>query len=103
MFRILGVALFSLAVGFCAPSCHAQEKHALALVGCTVYATPNAVPLRDAVVLVTRGTITAVGSRGDVQVPRDARVIDCTGKSLTAGFWNSHVHFTEPAWRGAAS
>jgi imidazolonepropionase-like amidohydrolase len=30
-------------------------------------------------------------------------VIDCTGKTIVAGFWNSHVHFTEAAWKNAAS
>jgi imidazolonepropionase-like amidohydrolase len=28
-------------------------------------------------------------------------VIDCTGKTIVAGFWNSHVHFTEAAWKNA--
>jgi imidazolonepropionase-like amidohydrolase len=103
MFRILGVALFSLVMGLGADSCVAQEERALALVGGTVHAAPTTAPLVDAVVVVSKGAITAIGNRGDVQVPQGARVIDCTGKSLTAGFWNSHVHFTEPAWRGAAS
>ena len=35
--------------------------------------------------------------------PADARVIDCTGKTIVAGFWNSHVHFTEAAWKNAGS
>ena len=30
-------------------------------------------------------------------------MIDCTGKTIVAGFWNSHVHFTEAVWRSAAS
>ncbi len=25
------------------------------------------------------------------------------GKVITAGFWNSHVHFTEAVWSGAGS
>jgi imidazolonepropionase-like amidohydrolase len=104
MFRTLGVvAPFSLVVGLGTGSCIAQEERTLVLVGGTVYASPTAAPLSDAVVVVSRGAITAIGNRSDVLVPQGARVIDCTGKSLTAGFWNSHVHFTEPAWRGAAS
>ena len=38
-----------------------------------------------------------------MQIPSDARVIDCTGKTIVAGFWNSHVHFTEAVWRNAGS
>ena len=75
----------------------------LALVGGSVYASPDAAPLSDAVVVTSAGTITEIGSRSEVQIPADARVIDCTGKTIVAGFWNSHVHFTEAAWRNAAS
>jgi imidazolonepropionase-like amidohydrolase len=32
-----------------------------------------------------------------------ARVLDCNGLTLTAGFWNSHVHFIEPKWADAAA
>jgi imidazolonepropionase-like amidohydrolase len=103
MYWKLGIAFVFLVMGIGTNSCIAQEPRALALVGGTVYASPTAAPLSDAVVVVSRGAITALGIRGNVQVPPGARVIDCSGKSLTAGFWNSHVHFTEPAWRGAAS
>jgi imidazolonepropionase-like amidohydrolase len=75
----------------------------LALVGGKVYASPDAAPLDDAVVLTVNGAITAIGSRSDVQLPSDARVVDCTGKTVVAGFWNSHAHFTEAVWRNAAS
>ena len=66
----------------------------LALVGGSVYASPDAAPLADAVVLTSNGVITAIGSRSEVSIPGDARVIDCAGKTIVAGFWNSHVHFT---------
>ena len=75
----------------------------LALVGGKVYASPDAASLDDAVVVMANGVIAAIGSRSDVQIPSDARVIDCTGKTVVAGFWNSHVHFTEAVWRNAGS
>jgi imidazolonepropionase-like amidohydrolase len=75
----------------------------LALVGGKVYASPDAAPLADAVVIASDGVITAIGGRSDVQIPADARVIDCTGKTVVAGFWNSHVHFTQAAWNNAGS
>src|SRR5262245_18158355 len=75
----------------------------VALVGATVYPSPTAAPIRDAVVVASDGVITAVGPRSDVQVPKDARVIDCAGKAVVAGFWNSHVHFTERVWNDAAT
>ena len=75
----------------------------LALVGGKVYASPDAAPLPDAVIVASNGAIAAIGSRSDVQIPSDARVIDCTGKTVVAGFWNSHVHFTEAVWKNAGS
>src|SRR5688572_13453621 len=61
----------------------------LALVGGKIYASPDAMPLDDAVVVMSNGVIAAIGSRSDVQIPSDARVVDCTGKTVVAGFWNS--------------
>lgn len=75
----------------------------LALVGGTVYTSPSAPALHDAVILSSNGTITTVGKRSSISVPKDAQVIDCSGKTIVAGFWNSHVHFTEPVWTNAAN
>jgi hypothetical protein len=30
-------------------------------------------------------------------------VLDCSGLTITAGFWNSHVHFFERKWANAAT
>jgi len=81
----------------------AAGPQALALVGATVYSSPTAAPLRDAVVLTSGGVITAVGPRTEVKIPKGTRVIDCAGKTIVAGFWNSHIHLTESAWNNAAS
>jgi imidazolonepropionase-like amidohydrolase len=81
----------------------AANAETLALVGGKVYASPEAAALDDAVVVATDGVITAIGSRSDIQIPAGTRVIDCAGKTVVAGFWNSHVHFTEAVWRNAGS
>jgi predicted amidohydrolase YtcJ len=81
----------------------AAEAQTLVLKGASVYASPDATPIADAVIVTTAGAITAVGRASEVEIPADARVIDCTGKTVVAGFWNSHVHFTEAPWKGAAS
>jgi imidazolonepropionase-like amidohydrolase len=87
-----------------ATCCNAiADAQTLALVGGRVYASPDATPLPDAVVVTSGGAITAIGRRSEVQIPSDARVIDCTGKTIVAGFWNSHVHFTQEPWRNAAN
>ena len=63
----------------------------------------EATPISDAVIVTSAGVIAAVGRASEIQIPPDARVIDCTGKTVVAGFWNSHVHFTEAPWQNAAA
>jgi imidazolonepropionase-like amidohydrolase len=75
----------------------------LALVGATVYPAPSAVPVRHAVVLVRDGRIVAIGPESRVKIPASARRIACTGKFITAGFWNSHVHIFTPGLLHAAT
>jgi hypothetical protein len=45
----------------------------------------SAKDIPDAIVVISEGRITAVGSRNEVQLPKNARVIDCTGKYLIPG------------------
>ncbi len=97
---VLGLLLAAFLTAFPAG---ADSPQALALVGATVYSSPTAAPLKDAVVLTSGGIITAVGKRSEVKIPKKALVIDCAGKTIVAGFWNNHVHLTESAWNNAAS
>jgi imidazolonepropionase-like amidohydrolase len=48
-------------------------------------------------VVACEGKIAAVGDSGSVDIPGTAERLDATGLSVTYGFWNSHVHFTEEA------
>ncbi|MGH7572370.1 MAG: amidohydrolase family protein [Gemmatimonadota bacterium] len=73
----------------------------LAIVGGTVFPSPRAAPIEDGAVLVVDGRIASVGPRSAVEIPADAEVVDAAGGSVLAGFWNLHVHFTEPVFAGA--
>ena len=75
----------------------------LALVGGTIYTSPTDDPIRDGVVLIQEGRIAAVGKGRSLKVPRGIEVLDCSGLTVTAGFWNSHVHFFEKKWADAAA
>jgi len=72
-----------------------------ALVGGRVLPSSQAAAIPDGVVLIEGTTITAVGPRAAVRAPEGATVVDCTGGTVTSGFWNSHVHFTGSQFRGA--
>ncbi len=75
----------------------------IALVGGTLYAAPEQTPIRDAVVLVSGSEILEVGTRANVRIPAGVTVFDCSGRFMTAAFWNSHVHFFERKWSDAAA
>ena len=92
--------LAASALSTCADQSAAPD---IAFVGGKVYLSPVAPPIEDAVIVVRDGKITAIGKRGQVRVPKSAQLIDCAGKVITAGFWNSHVHFTESVWTKAAA
>jgi len=46
----------------------------------------------DADILVHNNRIVAVGKRGSVDVPADAKIIDVSGKTITPGFVDTHYH-----------
>jgi imidazolonepropionase-like amidohydrolase len=75
----------------------------LALVSGTIYVSPTEAAIRDGAVLIQGEKIAAVGVRAQVQVPQTAQVLDCSGRTITAGFWNNHVHFFERKWANAAT
>ena len=78
-------------------------ERTLVLTGARVYASPRERVIENGAVVIRDDKIIYVGGRNDPQVPKDATVIDCTGQIVTAGFWNSHVHFTDAKWERAAS
>src|SRR5260370_11393407 len=89
MHRLFGIWLVgSLAM-------HASD---LALVGARVYPGPDALPIKHGTVLIRDGRIVSVLEGAP---KTGVRQIDCTGLVITAGFWNCHVHFTEPKWENA--
>jgi imidazolonepropionase-like amidohydrolase len=101
---VMGI-LGTLILSFClSTSSFSQGSGApVALVGATVYTSPAVAPMRDATVLVQDGKIVSVGSRRSTRVPKEAQILDCSGFTITAGFWNSHVHFLQRKWSDAAT
>jgi imidazolonepropionase-like amidohydrolase len=49
-------------------------------------------PVRDAVVLIEGGRITAAGARSAIQVPPDVQVLDWSGSTAMPGLIDSHEH-----------
>jgi imidazolonepropionase-like amidohydrolase len=74
-----------------------------ALVGATIYVSPTETPIGDGVALIQGEKIVSVGARAQMQFPETAHVLDCFGLTITAGLWNSHVHFFERKWADVAA
>jgi imidazolonepropionase-like amidohydrolase len=91
------IALPVFAAALCLPALAAD----LAVVGAKVFPSPDIAPLSNATVLIHDGKIAAVGP--NVTVSASATKLTCSGCFVFAGFWNSHVHFTEPKWAAAAT
>jgi len=70
-------------------------------MGAKVFPSPDDAPLANATILIHDGKIAAVGP--NVAVPAGATKLTCADCFVFAGFWNSHVHFTEPKWATAAT
>src|SRR5439155_12652041 len=98
---VLGLAV----LGTAGPTIHGRQSagSVVALVGGTVYPSPDEAPIADGVVVIDGPTVSAVGTRRSVPIPSGASTIDCRGLFIVAGFQNSHVHFTEPKWIDASS
>jgi imidazolonepropionase-like amidohydrolase len=71
-------------------------KGVLAIEHSRIYVSPTDPPIEDGTVLIRDGLIAEVGRH--VDVPVDAAIVPCDHCVVTAGFWNAHVHFTEPKW-----
>jgi imidazolonepropionase-like amidohydrolase len=68
----------------------------LALTGARIYPSPSDPPIENGIVLLHDGQILAVGPVSTIKIPHTATVMNCQGLTVTAGFWNSHVHILTP-------
>ena len=98
--RLLVVLAFGLCVCCSQHVAQAAEHKILACVGGKVYPSPTEAPIPDAAILIEDGKITTVAAGVMFKLPASTEVLDCKGKIVVAGFWNSHVHFGS-GWEGA--
>lgn len=66
----------------------AAQKRPIAIVGGVVH-TVSGPAIDDGVVLFQEGKITAVGARGEVKIPKDAKQIDAAGKHVYPGLFDA--------------
>jgi len=74
---------------------HAQKPVPLVILGGTLIDATGRPPLENAVIVVEGERIKAVGKRGEVAVPRGARIIDVKGKTIVPGLIDGHCHLLD--------
>lgn len=80
-----------------------NEVKITVLEGAKIYPSPTSKPIENGIVVIVDGKIESIGRLGEVKIPENAKIIDCKGLFMTAGFWNSHIHFHEQKWQKADS
>lgn len=86
-----------LVVGLMSPSGSVQQA-TIVIEGGTLIDGRGGPPIPNAVVVVRGDRIAAVGKRGAVRYPKDAKIIRADGKFILPGLIDIHVHYAE--WQG---
>lgn len=85
-----------LALGFL--SAPAAAGPVTALTGATLIDGTGAEPVENAVVIVAGGEIRCAGDREACPVPDEAQVRDFSGRWITPGLVDAHVHYAQTGW-----
>jgi imidazolonepropionase-like amidohydrolase len=59
----------------------------------TIIDVKNAASKSGMTVIIKGRRIAAIGKTGKVKIPKDAEIIDASGKFLIPGLWDMHAHF----------
>jgi imidazolonepropionase-like amidohydrolase len=87
----------AIALGLCLLlACRSREPDGVALVGATLIDGTGGPPLEQSAVVVRRGHIESVGTRGDFQLPERTTEVDLTGRWIMPGLVDGHVHLVDP-------
>jgi Amidohydrolase family len=93
--RVLAIAACAL-VGAAAQQ---ADPRPIAIVHATLIDGRGGPPVRDATLLIRGRVIEGAGPATQVAVPKDAQVIDATGKTVMPGLADMHVHL-QGGWDG---
>src|SRR3990167_11036615 len=84
--------LFWLIAGFLSLSAKGQGQ-TLVIEGGTLIDGTGGNPLKDAVIVIEGDRIKAVGTKGKLSYPSNARVLQAAGETILPGLIDCHIHF----------
>lgn len=82
----------SILISFLFAFTASAQAQTLAITSATIIDGTGNDPLRNGVLLITDGRITAVGASGEVTIPESARRIDARGKYVIPGLMDANLH-----------
>ena len=74
-------------------SCYSEQKpDSIALMNVTIIDMRGGPPQKDMAVLIVGNRIDKIDQVDRIKLPKDASVLDASGKYLIPGLWDMHVH-----------
>jgi imidazolonepropionase-like amidohydrolase len=100
--RIHRLAILLGAALCCAQAIAAAAPNQLVLTHVTLIDATGRSPQTDQTVMIEKGRIVSIVPAASAKLPKNARVVDATGKTLIPGLWDMHVHLAgvnaDPSW-----
>src|SRR6185437_3188834 len=100
--RIHRLAILLSAALCCAQAIAAAAPNQLVLTHVTLIDATGRSPQTDQTVVIEKGRIVSIVPAAGAKLPKNARVVDATGKTLIPGLWDMHVHLAgvnaDPSW-----
>ena len=80
-------------LGFTSCAQQSADSPIKAITGATLFDGTGAAPILNSVIVIRDDRIECVGTTADCNMPEEAEIIDVTGKYITPGLVDTHVHF----------
>lgn len=78
-----------------------EQAEIKALVGGDIIDGLSDVTQNDMTLIIESGRIKKIGKRAEVEIPKNAKIIDVSGKTLMPGLWDMHAHSNQVQWAPA--
>ena len=78
-----------------------KQPEFLAIVGGNLIDGTGRAVQKDVTIIIKGDKIISIGSRSKTIIPKRAKVINVSGKTITAGLWDMHAHANQVDWSPA--
>ena len=75
-----------------------EKSQITAYVGADIIDGLSDITQKDMTLIEENGRIKNIGGRNEIEIPKEAKIIDVTGKTLMPGLWEMHAHSNQVQW-----